>query len=337
MNISLQDLTQKVFIIAEIGNNHEGDLNVALKMIESAAEAGADAVKFQTIVPELLVSASETERIARLKQFQFTQSQFGELAAFASEKKVIFFSTPFDLGSAEFLNELQPVFKIASGDNNFFPLIDKVASFQKPMIISTGLSDMQLLEDLESRVLSIWEVGGTNPGLSFLHCVTSYPVPDSEANLGGISTLKAKFPKLTIGYSDHTIGIKSAVYAVAAGARIIEKHFTLDNNYSDFRDHQLSADPNDFRQMVDQIRELEIIFGSGERVFQDCEKDMHAVARRSIASARQIPAGTVLAKDDLIWIRPGTGLAPGNEHLIIGKKTVKALSLGDIITEDHVS
>ena len=146
MKINNFDTTSKVFIIAEIGNNHEGDLQLAKELIDRAIDSGADAVKFQTIVPELFVSTKEKERVARLKKFQFTTDQFFELSNYSKEREIIFFSTPFDLVSAEFLNTIQPVFKIASGDNNFFPLIDKVSSFGKPMIISTGLSNYKRID-----------------------------------------------------------------------------------------------------------------------------------------------------------------------------------------------
>jgi len=331
MIIEGHDVNKKVFIIAEIGNNHEGNFDVAQEMIIQAAEAGADAVKFQTIVPELLVSVAETERIAKLKKFQFSHSQFEALANLAATKNIVFFSTPFDLGSASFLNTIQSVFKIASGDNNFFPLIEKIAGFNKPMIISTGLSDIALLEDLYQRVSTIRAKFKNDPGFAFMHCVTSYPVPDSESNLASISYLKKHFPAVTIGYSDHTIGIKAAIYAVAVGARIIEKHFTIDNNYSDFRDHQLSANPEDMRKMVDGIREAELMIGDGFRSDVGCEKDMHIAARRSIAAAMNLPEGTIITNDHLIWVRPGNGLAPGNELKLLGKRTVRNITSGEMI------
>lgn len=255
------------------------------------------------------------------------------------KKGVLFFSTPFDLASAVFLDRIQPVFKIASGDNNFFPLIKKVASFGKPVVISTGLSDGKLLEQIHDLIFLEWNKNNQNPGLAFLHCVTSYPVPDNEANLSSIKIIGRKFPDVIVGYSDHTIGIKAAVYAVAAGARIIEKHFTINKQYSDFRDHQLSADPSDMRQLINNIRELEAIMGRGDRNNDvvACEKDMHIGARRSIAAITDISMGTILKHEHLTWVRPGTGMPPGSEHNLLGRQTSRDISAGEIFSESDVN
>jgi N,N'-diacetyllegionaminate synthase len=338
MNIAGHDVNQKVFIIAEIGNNHEGNFDLACEMIDRAAEVGADAVKFQTIIPELLVTRADIERISRLKKFQFSYSQFEQLKNEAQKKDILFFSTPFDITSAVFLDRIQPVFKIASGDNNFFPLIEKVASFGKPILISTGLSNISLLEKIHNLVTSEWQNKNQTPGLAFLHCVTSYPVPNNEANLGVIKKIQSTFQDVIVGYSDHTIGIKASVYAVAAGARIIEKHFTINKQFSDFRDHQLSADPQDMRQLINDIRELEVIMGSGvgNTYILDCEKDMHIAARRSIAARTDICAGTVLSQDHLTWVRPGTGMPPGSEHILLGRKARRDISTGEIFSESDV-
>jgi len=336
MIIEGHDTGKRVFIIAEIGNNHEGSFDLAEEMIEKAAQSGADAVKFQTIVPELLVSVLDQERIKRLKKFQFSYEQFEKLKNYAASKNIMFFSTPFDLTSASFLNSIQSVFKIASGDNNFYPLIDEVASYGKPMIISTGLSDKNLLNNIYKRVTEKWKQQSITPGLAFLHCMTSYPVPDNEANLACIQELKMTFPDIIIGYSDHTTGIKAAQYAVAAGARIIEKHFTIDKNYSDFRDHQLSADPSDMKAMVEGIREIELMMGSAERVNDQCEKGMHEAARRSIVAVTDLSANTVITKDHLTWVRPGNGLAPGSENFLFGKKTNKPIAAGNMITMNDI-
>lgn len=336
MIIEGHDTGKRVFIIAEIGNNHEGSFDLAEEIIEKAAQSGADAVKFQTIVPELLVSVSDQERIKRLKKFQFSYEQFEKLKNYAASKNIMFFSTPFDLTSASFLNSIQSVFKIASGDNNFYPLIDEVASYGKPMIISTGLSDKNLLNNIYERVTENWKQQSVAPGLAFLHCMTSYPVPDNEANLACIQELKMTFPDITIGYSDHTTGIKAAQYAVAAGARIIEKHFTIDKNYSDFRDHQLSADPSDMKAMVEGIREIELMMGSAERVNDQCEKGMHEAARRSIVAVTDLSANAVITKDHITWVRPGNGLAPGSENLLFGKKTNKPIAAGSMITTNDI-
>ena len=333
MKIDSFDLDQKVLVIAEIGNNHEGSFALAEEMIGKAAESGADAVKFQTIIPELFVSRADTARLERLKKFQFSFEQFAKLAQTARKAGVIFFSTPFDLQSARFLNTIQPVFKIASGDNNFYPLLEEVASFGKPMIVSTGLAGMDQVRKTHDRIQAVWRKNKVSPGLVLLHCIASYPAPPSQANLGAIMALKAAFPDCVIGYSDHVMGIAAATAAVAAGARVVEKHFTLDKNYSDFRDHQLSADPADMRAMVDAIREVTAMLGSGEKIPQACEADLAVAARRSIAAARDLPAGAIVTRADLMWVRPGSGLAPGEEARLVGKTLRRPLLTGELFAE----
>jgi len=327
------DTDKNVFVIAEIGNNHEGDFALAQEMIGRAAEAGVDAVKFQTFVPESYVSCSDPERLERLRKFELAKPDIEVLSKQASECGLIFFSTPFDIESAHYLNSLQPLFKIASGDNNFFPLIDVVASFDKPTLISTGLANLDLLD----KLYRMWGEKTDKQKLAFLHCVASYPVPNEQANLGAITTLRKRYPNITIGYSDHTLGIDAAVYAVAAGAKIIEKHFTLDKKYSDFRDHQLSADPSELKKLIEKIRTVETLLGSGDKKPQPCEAGLETQMRRSIAVARDIPKGTVLRFDDLTWVRPGTGLRPGNEDLLIGQSFNRSLQRGEIIFPEMLS
>jgi sialic acid synthase SpsE len=331
------DLDQKVFVVAEIGNNHEGDFLLAQDLIHAAAQAGVDAVKFQTFVPEHFVSSADTARLARLRRYRLSPDQFRTLAQQANEAGLIFFSTPLDLESARFLDTIQPLFKIASGDNTFLPLIEAVAGFSKPLIISTGLADISLLQRVYAEVHRIWAKAGVSPGLAFLHCVASYPVPTQQVNLAAIRTLQDCFEDCVVGYSDHTLGVRAASYAVAAGARIIEKHFTLDKNHSDFRDHQLSADPTEMRQLVDTVREITEMLGTGHKVPQPCETELLVGARRSVAAARDLPTGSVLAATDLTWVRPGTGIPVGGEKVLIGRKTTRALRQGELIQHADVS
>jgi sialic acid synthase SpsE len=330
MKIGRHDLTEKVFVIAEIGNNHEGEYSVAQEMVAQAAEAGVDAVKFQTFIPEHYVSSSDAARLERLRKFQLTQEQFRQLARQAEGLGLVFFSTPFDLASARFLDRIQSLFKIASGDNNFYPLIETVAGLKKPMIVSTGLADMPLLTEVRRRIRAVW--GALDPGLAFLHCVASYPVPASQANLGAIPALARQFPDVTIGYSDHTLGIEAAAMAVAAGARLVEKHFTLAKDYSDFRDHQLSADPADMRALVARIRGVSAMMGRVEKVPQACEESLRGAVRRSIAAGRSLPAGTVLGAADITWVRPGDGIAPGEEASVLGKTLKRTLNQGELLS-----
>lgn len=333
MRINDVDTDKNVFVIAEIGNNHEGDFTLAQEMIGRAADAGVDAVKFQTFVPESYVSCSDPERLERLRKFELAKTDIEVLSKQASECGLLLFSTPFDIESAHFLNSFQPIFKVASGDNNFFPLIDVVASFEKPTLISTGLANLDLLDKLYRK----WEQKADKLNLAFLHCVASYPVPNEQANLGAIATLKRRYPDLTIGYSDHTLGIDAAIYAVAVGAKIIEKHFTIDKKYSDFRDHELSAEPSEMKTLVEKVRKLETLLGSGDKKPQPCEVSLEAAMRRSIAVVRDIPKGTILGFDDLTWVRPGNGLPIGNEYLVIGKLLNRNLQRGEIIFPEMLS
>ncbi|MDB4594764.1 N-acetylneuraminate synthase family protein, partial [Candidatus Pelagibacter sp.] len=308
MKIGNIDTNKKVFIIAEIGNNHEGSFDLAKKMIIAAANSGVDAVKFQTFIPELFVSSEDILRLNKLKKFKLSFKEFKELSKVAKKNGLIFFSTPLDLKSAKFLNNIQPIFKISSGDNNFYPLIEKVARFEKPMIVSTGVADVKLIRKVYNKIYKVWSKKiKINENLAFLHCVGSYPVPFEQANLASIAFIKKKFPNVVLGYSDHTVGNEAAVLSVMAGARIVEKHFTIDKKYSDFRDHHLSADPKDMKLIVSRIREIEKMLGNDEKKIQSCEKEMKILGRRSIAVLRDMPAGTKLKISDITWLRPGNG------------------------------
>ena len=337
MKIGKINTDKKVFIIAEIGNNHEGNFNIAKKTISAAAKTGVDAVKFQTFIPEHYVSSKDQLRLNKLRSFQLSYYQFRELSKFARKKGLVFFSTPFDLESAKFLNKIQPIFKISSGDNNFYPLIDVVANFKKSMIVSTGVADIKTIRKVYKKILKIWSFKKKiNQTLVLLHCVSSYPVPNEQANLASIMYLKKMFPDAVVGYSDHTIGITSAVLSVTAGARVVEKHFTLDKNYSDFRDHKLSADPEEMFLMVKKIREAEKILGKNDKKPQLCEKNMHVLARRSIAVNRDLKIKTKLLRSHLTWVRPGNGFSPGQEKKILGKKISRSLKMGEIIKKSDL-
>jgi N-acetylneuraminate synthase/N,N'-diacetyllegionaminate synthase len=328
------DTDKKVLIIAEIGNNHEGDFELAKEMIDAAAEAGADAVKFQTITPNRLVSITEQERIRQLQRFSFDRDQFATLKERADEKKVYFLSTPFDLEAVDWLNPLVPAFKIASGDNDFWPLLEKIASTGKPIILSLGLGKVKEATQIASFFKKTWSRSEiTFPGLALLHCVVCYPTPIDQANLQNI--IKIECEHVTPGYSDHTLGIKAAELAVACGARIIEKHFTLNKNQSDFRDHKLSADSSELKALVQAIADVEKFLGKTDNAAAHCEKQNATAVGRSIASNRDIRIGETISIDDICWIRPRKGLKPGEEHLIIGKKLSSPIYEGEFFSLKH--
>ena len=336
MKIGEFDLSDRVMVIAEIGNNHEGSFALAEKMIGAASAAGADAVKFQTFRTELYVSsAANKDRYEKVKSFELTYNEFERLSKTAKAAGLIFLSTPFDMESADFLNSIVPAFKISSGDNNFYPLIEKISSFGKPIMFSSGLANMAELRHTKTLIERIWCDLDKSPGLAVLHCISSYPVEPAEATLGAIVDIKKELG-CTVGYSDHTTGIDAAVLAVALGARVIEKHFTIDRNYSDFRDHQLSADPAQLEVMVRKIRLAQEYLGDGKKTIQQSEKKNAPLIRRSIVAKHDIDAGSALSINDITWVRPGGGLSPGQEPLVLGKKLCKAVGAGEMITLDYL-
>ena len=326
----------RTLIIAEVGNNHEGDFSVACELVDRAAETGVDAVKFQTFIPEHYCSVRDEARMATLNRFRLTYDQFADLAARARTKGLLFLSTPFDLESADFLGTIVDAMKIASGDNTFYPLIRKAAETGKPMIISTGLADHNVMAKAVTCARDAWARQGVSPDLALLHCVASYPVPADQANLAAISTMIGAFPDLTIGYSDHTIGPEAAVLAVALGARIIEKHFTLDTAFSDFRDHQLSADPEGLTDLVQAVRRTEMMLGDGTLGAMPCEGPMVPAVRRSVVAARDLAAGEEVFPGDITWVRPGGGVPPGSEDQVVGRRLRQAVAQGDMIKSEFL-
>lgn len=333
MMIGEFDTDAGVLVVAEIGNNHEGSYALAEEMVGRAAEAGVSAVKFQTFRTEHYVSPRDDARFERLKSFELSCDEFAKLAAVARSAGVMFLSTPFDVESMRFLEALVPAFKIASGDNTFFPLLEVAARTGKPLILSTGLASTTQISYAKAVVEHSWADAGIEQSMALLHCVSSYPVPPEQANLRAIESLRREFD-CTIGYSDHTLGIEACKIAVGLGARIIEKHFTLDKHLSDFRDHQLSADFDEMTKLVGGIQEIEVMLGSGEKVLAECERSAERTMRRSIVAARHLDAGAVLAWKDITWVRPGGGLPPGTETLLLGRTLGKPVRRGDCITVD---
>jgi sialic acid synthase SpsE len=335
MRIGKVDLNQDVLIIAEVGNNHEGSFTHAQELVGLAADAGVQAVKFQTFRTEHFVSPKDEARFKRLKSFELTFEQFGKLAQQAKEAGLMFISTPLDLESARFLNGIVECFKIASGDNTFYPLLSAVADTGKAVILSSGLMDLSQLKHSVAQIQNHWKSRKIQQELAVLHCVSAYPVPANEANLGAIATLKKELG-LTIGYSDHCLGTTAALLSVGLGARIVEEHFTSDKNYSEFRDHQLSADPKEMKELVQRIREANLMLGSGEKKPQPTELQAAQLMRRSVVSTRALEAGHIVQLEDLTWLRPGTGLAPGNESLLVGKRVREFVPAGTYLSVDQV-
>ncbi len=324
----------KAYIIAEIGNNHEGDVELAKNMIELAAKAGCDAVKFQTIKPELLVSLKNEERVKQLKKFELSIEDYFSLSKTAQDNEVDFLSTPFYTGSVAFLNDLVPAFKISSGDLTFYQLLEEVAKTAKPIFLSTGMSNISEIEQSIIIIEQAWKEIGIKSDLFLLHCVSSYPTLNEQANLSAISTLKSLgYP---VGYSDHTIGINACIIAVSLGARIIEKHFTISKNHSSFRDHQLSADPEEMTILVNKIRDTEILLGNGMKVPMPTEISSLKTMRRNIFSKGNIEKDTILNEQNIIGLRSDRGIPTSEINRILGKKTKRFINDGEILNLEDI-
>ena len=314
---------KKTFVIAEIGNNHEGSFNTACKLIEQAKFAGVDAVKFQTFKTENFINFSEPEkkRFNRLKKFELTYEDFEKLSVISKKKGLIIISTPLDMPSAIFLNKIVNCFKIASGDNNYYELIEKVSNFNKPTCISTGFLDFKEIKNL---LKFIKKIKFNFSKLSFLHCVSDYPVAFNQANLLSVKFLRDKLP-LTIGYSDHTIGKEASLMAVSLGAKVIEKHFTLSNTFSKFRDHNISLNPKDMKQLVSSIRKVELMLGFEEKIIQKCEVKNLKLSRRSIYSNDEIAKNSFLTRKMIKISRPANFYSPNELKKLLNKRIKKEL------------
>ena len=324
MKLKNFDLKKKVFIIAEVGNNHEGNFNIAKKLVRLAAKAGADAIKFQTFKTENFIRKKDIKRFKQLKKFELSYEQFKSLKKLAHIKKIKFISTPLDLESADFLIKNADLIKIASSDNNFFPLIEKVLKSKKSIIISTGMINILQIKDLTNYIYKVIGKKSAIKRIALLHCVTNYPVEDEFANLRSVEYL-IKNSKLTIGYSDHTIGNEACIAAVAMGAKVIEKHFTISKKFSKFRDHALSADYIDLKNIVSGIRKVEKQLGRFNKEIQKPEKKLIKIVRRAAYADKNIFPGEKITLKNTKFLRPALTSNFFNLKKIIGKKIKKTL------------
>lgn len=313
------------FIIAEAGVNHNGKLELARKLVDAAKEAGADAVKFQTYKTEDLVTR-DTEKAEYqgkgtqfeiLKKLELTKENFIELKKYCDEKNILFLSTPHTESSVDFIDELVPAFKIASGDLTNFPLLKKIAEKQKPIILSTGIATMDEIKEAVNYIKKI------NDKLVLLHCTTSYPCPQKDVNLRAMKTIEDETDCI-IGYSDHTLGIDVSLMAAKMGAVVIEKHFTLDKNMGG-PDHKASLEPYELKELVKRIKNREfpeydeIILGSSEKKPTEGELKILPTSRKSIIAKKDIPQGKRIEESDLITKRPGIGILPKRINEVIGR------------------
>ena len=315
----------KILIIAEAGVNHNGDISIAKKMVDVAKKAGVDYIKFQTFVPEKLVSryaekaeyqkkttdAAESQ-LDMLRKLSLSENEFVSLRGYCEEVGIGFMSTPFDLESIDFLEKLNMDFwKIPSGEITNLPYLEKMAKTGRKVILSTGMSDIQEIKD----AVKVLEDNGTTE-IVLLHCNTQYPTPYEDVNLSAMRTIVEATGK-EVGYSDHTQGIEVPIAAVAMGATVIEKHFTLDKTM-DGPDHKASLEPEDLIKMVSVIRHIEKAIGNGIKEPTASEKGNKAIARKSIVAACKITKGEILSEKNITTKRPGNGISPMKWYEIIG-------------------
>jgi len=337
-------LTKHTYIIAEAGVNHNGSLELAKKMVEVAAYAGADAVKFQTFKAERLVTAaapkaqyqnavtSEKEsQFDMLKKLELDLEAHRQLLNKCQQVDIDFLSTPFDLESVELLENLGLMtFKIPSGEITNLPLLRKIGNLRKKIILSTGMADLQEI-DLALDVLS--KSGTSISDITVLHCNTEYPTPMEDVNLRAMQTIKDAFPGISLGYSDHTQGIEVSIAAVALGAEVIEKHFTLDQNMEG-PDHRASLEPDQLALLVQSIRNIEKAMGNGVKQVSPSEEANKIIARKSIVAKCKIHKGEVLSEKNLTTLRPGTGISPMRWDDILNTTAKRDFSAGELISED---
>jgi sialic acid synthase SpsE len=333
MKIGSVDISQRTALVAEIGNNHEGDAAVAEQMVRAAAGAGAHAVKLQTFRAERFISPSDERRFAQLKRFELSEDTVVGLAATAKELGIAFISTPLDLPSVDLLEPIADALKVASGDLDFFPLVRRVAATNRPLVLSSGVSDLARINRALDEVRA---VRGDLRDVAVLQCTSAYPSPAEDANLRAIPWLAERLP-CAVGFSDHTIGMDAAPLAVALGARVIEKHFTLEGIESDFRDHELSLTPPQMSELLRRIELAETLLGHSGKEILEVERGVAEAVRRSVAAGRDLPAGHVLCDQDLVWVRPGGGVAPGREWTLVGRALARPLRAGERITEQELA
>jgi len=332
-----------VFIIAEAGVNHNGDLDLALRLVDAAAEAGADAVKFQTFKAEKLVSASAPKaeyqkklagegqsQLEMVKKLELGHDSFRKLKEHCEKRRIMFLSTGFDEETVDFLDGIgMAAFKVGSGDLTHHDHLRHVASKGKPVLLSTGMAGWKEVED----AVSVLRKNGTKE-IALFHCVSSYPAPPADCNLRAIPEMAGRFG-VSVGWSDHTRGIHVSLAAVAIGASLLEKHFTLDRRMEG-PDHVSSIEPDDLRNLVSQARDIEAAMGENEKRLRPSEVNVSEVARRSLHVSRELPEGHVISKADLVSIRPGTGISPAKRDSVIGRKLNRPLKRGAMLREEDM-
>lgn len=333
-------MKKPTYIIAEAGVNHNGSLILAKKLIDVAADAGVDAVKFQTFITENVVTkraekasyqkdntGNDESQFEMIKKLELNENDHVELVQYCEERKIQFCSTAFDLESVELLKKLKmPFWKIPSGEITNFPYLKKIGSFNEKIVISTGMSSLGEIEDALNVLIN---AGTKREKISILHCNTEYPTPIADVNLNAMKTIGDAF-MLNYGYSDHTLGIEVPIAAVALGATIIEKHFTLDKCLEG-PDHIASLEPKELKAMVEAIRNVDLCFGTGIKSPSASEIKNRIIARKSIVARCDIKKGDIFSEDNLTVMRPGTGISPMRWHDVLGTISARDYKKEDII------
>lgn len=335
-------MTQHVLIIAEAGVNHNGSLVIAKKLVDKAVEAGVDIIKFQTFKAEKLVSKSakqaeyqkknigleaDDSQYNMLKKLELSEQDHLKLMDYCKEKGILFWSTAFDLDSIDYLHSLNlGLWKIPSGEITNYPYLKKIAQYHEPVILSTGMCEMS---DISSAMNVLLKYGVQKNQITILHCNTEYPTPYEDVNLLAMRQIKIKF-EVAVGYSDHTKGIEVPIAAVALGASVIEKHFTLDRNMEG-PDHKASLEPDELKTMVSSIRNIEKALGNGKKAVSESERKNIAIARKSIVAACPIKKGEHLTEQNLTVKRPGAGISPMKWEEVIGTKAIKDFDEEELI------
>jgi N,N'-diacetyllegionaminate synthase len=335
MKLFGKDLDTSVAVIAEIGVNHEGSYDSAANMIRLAANAGADAVKFQTYTPERYCSTSDPDRFARVSRFCLSEDEHRKLARVAKEAGVAFFSTAVTEDVVPLLAEIGSVLKIASGDITFEPVIRAAARSGKITIISTGTATINEMDQAVAWFKD--EIGqeDISENLVLMHCVSAYPTPIDQVNVLSVPFIRERYGLVT-GFSNHVQGNEACMAAVALGAPIIEIHFTDKKTDRTFHDHALSADPDDLKSLVKSVALIRTSLGSYGKQRQLCELDDIEPSRKGIVAARDIPAGTKLEETDLMYARPANDYSSQELPLVIGKTLIKNLLKGQVIPRDGI-
>ena len=327
----------RVLIIAEAGVNHNGDIDIAKKLINEAKQCGADIVKFQTFNPKRLASKQarmadyqkenlgiEESQEEMLSKLTLKQDDYIELSHYCKEVGIKFLSTPFEIESIYFLDKLQSIWKIPSGEITNYPYLLEIASTGKDIILSTGMSTLKEVDE----AVEVLKFNGAGK-ITLLHCTTNYPTPMKDVNLRAMLTLK-EHCGLSVGYSDHTKGIEVPLAAVALGAEVIEKHFTL-NRHMEGPDHKASLEPDELKAMVEGIRKVEEALGTGIKSPSESEKSNIPIVRKSIIANRNIQAGETLTADNITTKRPGTGISPMKWNEVLGTKAIRDFEEDELI------